>query len=115
MRGAVGALFAMLAASAAAQPPAAGIGDDDLVQMQQAAAEYLHGNLLQVGAVSPSCRCEDGTDCSASVPLVYRTTQGPRTLQLVKVRERWQVSALDKAQLALAVLKREYAREAHGA
>ena len=72
------------------------ISDEEIRQIELAVGPVMSKALLNIGAVTDSCPCEEGPLCSSQVWVVASTSQQTLGLMFSKINGRWDIGVVQK-------------------
>lgn len=72
------------------------ITDEEVLEVQTAAAAIYPDAVVNISTVTDGCQCEDGEGCTAQVWLVVYKPARTRGLMLSKIGGHWQVGAVQE-------------------
>jgi hypothetical protein len=72
------------------------ISDEEVREVQAAAAEVLPRAIVNISGVVTGCPCEDGSDCTDQVWIVAYRPEKSRGLMLSKVSNHWVIGAVQR-------------------
>jgi hypothetical protein len=72
------------------------ISDEEVREVQAAAAEVLPRAIVNISGVVTGCPCEDGSDCTDQVWIVAYRPEMSRGLMLSKINNHWVIGAVQR-------------------